>query len=111
MIKFWNVRNGEQTRTTSGFSKEVTSVRFVADSEVVVASSGDKQVKTINGDKSTNLEGATDFMYSVDVSANGQVVVGGGHDSVVRFWKSDGNAIVTFEAPSLDGEAESVAAE
>lgn len=111
VIKFWNVRNGEQTRTTSGFNKEVTSVRFVADSEVVVASSGDKQVKTINGDKSTNLEGATDFMYSVDVSANGQVVVGGGHDSVVRFWKNDGNSIVTFEAPRLDGEAESAAAE
>ena len=86
----------------------------MAESENVVAASGDKQVKikkTNDGGDGASLEGATDFMYSVDVNANGQLVVGGGHDSVVRLWKGDGNSIVTFESPNSVEETEETAVE
>lgn len=102
VVKVWRVKTGEQTRTITGFSKEVTAVRFLAATDQLVASSGDSsiQVKNANnGGRVRSLSGAKDFMYGVSAAANGKLIVAGGQDSVVRVWKDDGKAVVSFEPP------------
>jgi hypothetical protein len=36
------------------------------------------------------------------VSADGNVIVAGGQDSVLRIWKQDGNVLGTFGPPSTN---------
>ncbi len=101
-IKVWDVRTGDQQRTIQGFGKEVTSIRFVADSDNVVASSGDKTVQvknSANGGNAANLGGAADYMYAAAPTGDGKLIVGGGQDSVVRVWNANGQPFATFEAP------------
>ena len=115
VVKIWDFRTGDQKRTISGFSKEVTSISYVGDSTNVVSSCGDKNVHIKRADNGGNvraLSGATDFVYSVAVSADGKTVIAGGQDSTVRFWKADdGQSVATFEAPQpevavAEGEGE-----
>ena len=49
VIKVWDTRTGDQLRTVQNqFTKEVTSVTFVGDSDTVVAVSGDARVRLMN---------------------------------------------------------------
>jgi WD40 repeat protein len=41
----------------------------------------------------------------VDVTADGKVIIAGGQDSVLRVWKDDGNAIVTFDPPKPEASS------
>ena len=100
---------GDQQRTISGFTKEVTSIQFAGLSTNVVASCGDKNVHIKRADNGGNvraLSGATDYVYNVGVSGDGKTIVAGGQDSVVRIWSDDGKSIVTFVAPVADEASE-----
>ena len=103
VVKIWDFRTGDQKRTISGFSKEVTSISYVGDSINVVGSCGDKNVHIKRADNGGNvraLSGSTDFVYSVAASADGKIVIAGGQDSTVRFWQADnGQSVASFEAP------------
>ena len=72
-----------------------------------MSSCGDKNVHIKRADNGGNvraLSGATDFVYSVAVSADGKTVIAGGQESTVRFWKADdGQSVATFEAPQPEG--------
>jgi WD40 repeat protein len=105
VIKLWDFRTGDQQRTISGFTKEVTAIQFAGLSVNLVASCGDKNVhikRSDNGGNVRALSGATDYVYNVGVSADGKTIVAGGQDSVVRIWSDDGKSIVTFGAPVAD---------
>ena len=101
VIKLWDFRTGEQRRTIGGFGKEVTAVQFVAVSDNIVASSGDKTVrtKTTKGKDGPSFGGAKDFVYAVRASTDGKTIAAGGQDSVVRVWDSEGKAIADFPPP------------
>jgi WD40 repeat protein len=113
VIKIWNFLTGEQIRTIAGFNKEVTSIQFLGVTDSMVVCAGDKTVitKTSAGGNGRGFTGATDFMYSVRTSADGDSVVAGGQDSVVRVWKAaDGASLVTFERPKTAEEQAAEAA-
>ena len=108
VIKVWNFLTGDQSRTITGFQKEITSIRFIAETLNVVASCGDKNVHLKRADNGGNiraLSGGTDYMFSVAVSADGKVFVGGGQDSVLRIWSDGGQALATFAAPQPEQTA------
>jgi WD40 repeat protein len=109
VVKAWNFKTGDQIKTTPGFNKEVTSLRFIGDGgDMVVTASGDKNARLNNvsaGNTPRTFGGAQDFLYTVDVTADGKVIIAGGQDSVLRVWKDDGNAIVTFDPPKPEASS------
>jgi WD40 repeat protein len=103
VIKVWDIKTGDQKRTITGFGKEVTAIRFVADGDNVLTSSGDKTVQMKNAENGRNVRsfpGAADCMYAVSASASGKVIAAGGQDSVLRVWGDDGKTLANFEVPA-----------
>ncbi|MBW3597260.1 MAG: hypothetical protein KY475_08300 [Planctomycetes bacterium] len=111
VVKAWSFKTGDQIKTTSGYGKEVTSLRFVADgNDVVVTASGDKNVRFNNvaaGNTPRTFGGAQDFLYTVDVTADGKRIIAGGQDSVLRVWADNGQSIVTFDPPKTEEPSQS----
>ncbi len=114
VIKVWNVDTGEQQRTISGFNKQLTAIEFVGNTVEVVASAGDKQVhrkRSDNGGNVRSYPGGTDYMYAVAVSADGNIVIGGGEDSVLFVWNgADGKELRKFEPPKTEQPQDTTAA-
>jgi WD40 repeat protein len=51
--------------------------------------------------------GATDYMYAVAATADGNTVIAGGEDGVLRVWKlADGAAIGTYAPLPIPGSAQ-----
>jgi WD40 repeat protein len=102
VLKVWDTRTGDQLRTVQNqFTKEVTSVNFVAD-DTVVACGGDSKVRFINaanGSNQRDFSGPTEYMYSVGASGDGKTIVAGGLDSVLRIWNDQGQELSKFVAP------------
>lgn len=92
VVKTWDLSTGEQKKkTVTGFTKGVTAVTYAGDGPNVVATCGDKTLKLVNGDGGNVLKtfsGATDFLYAVAVSANGELTAGG-QDGTLRVWNVD----------------------
>ena len=112
-IRVWNTATGELSRTITGFEKQVTDIRFIGDSINTVSSSGDKTVRlhqTENGQNFRTFAGGTDFMYCVDATPDGQYVIAGGFDSVLRIWNGINGTVLHELSPELP-PGETVAAE
>jgi WD40 repeat protein len=104
VVKIWDTRTGDQLRTVQNqFNKEVTSVQFVGDTDIVVATSGDNRVRFVNasnGGIARDFPGTGDYMYAGAASADGKTILAGGLDSVLRVWNDQGAEIVKFAAPA-----------
>ncbi|TXT16885.1 MAG: cytochrome C [Planctomycetota bacterium] len=102
-IKIWNVETGEQSRTIPGYSKQVTSIRFLGVTENVISCGGDKTVRyhnAANGSQPRAFAGGTDFMYCAAVSRDEQIVVAAGEDGVLRVWNgTNAQPIRQFDPP------------
>src|SRR5262245_16003261 len=102
VLKVWDARTGDQLRTVQNqFTKEVTSVSFVAD-DTIVASGGDSKVRFINssnGNNQRDFGGTSEYMYSVGTSADGKTIIAGGLDSVLRIWNDQGQEWAKFAPP------------
>jgi WD40 repeat protein len=64
-------------------------VRFQGQTQFLLVSSGDRLIRKHNADNGgvqQDFPGSADYMYSVDVSADGGIVVAGGHDGLLRIW-------------------------
>jgi WD40 repeat protein len=59
-----------------------------------------------NGGTIRNFGGAVDYMYAVDGSPNGQVVVAAGYDGILRIWNgANAQSLQVIEAPQPVEEA------
>ena len=53
-----------------------------------------------NGGTVRNFGGSGDYMYAVDSSPNGQVVVAAGYDGILRIWNgANAQSLQVIEAP------------
>ena len=104
-IKVWNVVTGERAGKFGVGSKEVTSIQFVGYSDNAVVTAGDNRVRRVsipmgNPKNIRDFSGATDYVYSGSISADGNIVAAGGADAVLRIWNGvNGASIASFEAP------------
>lgn len=101
VIKVWDFLSGDTKQTISGFGKEVTSIQFMGVSDHMVASCGDKRVimKHSGGDNVRDFGGFGDFVYCARNTVDGKIVLAGGHDSILRMWREDGELIAEFAPP------------
>ena len=99
VIKMWDFVTGERKKNIEGAEKEVTAIAFVGATGETVAASGDSQVRLLreNGEKVRSYEGASEFMNTVAVTPDGQIVVAGGQDGRMHVWNgTNGVKLATF---------------
>jgi WD40 repeat protein len=103
VLKVWDARTGDQLRTAQNlFTKEVTSVHFVGDGEMALASGGDSKVRLVNtgnGNSQRDFSGQSEYMYCVVASADGKTIVAGGLDGTLRIWDAEGKELAKFSPP------------
>ncbi len=95
VIKLWDFETGEQEETIGGFEKEITSISFLETGDDLLTSSGDGLVRL--GER--HFRGAQDFLYTSASSADGQIIIAGGQDGVLRIWHADGTLLQTLGPP------------
>jgi len=89
-LKVWSYPSGEQTQNAVTFSKELTSVRFLGAGAEMLAASGDSRVRLLQLEGKTVREfaGSKGYLFSAAGTPDGQLVIGGGEDSVLRIWNA-----------------------
>ena len=112
VVKLWTYPAGEQTKTIEGFKREVTSVRFVGVGGEMLAAAADPRLRLIKEDGGTakDFSGSKGFIFSAATTADGQTVLGGGQDSVLRIWNaSTGKSLFNLEPPAAEVDVKSAA--
>ena len=102
VVKLWSFPSGEQFKTVEGFNKEVTSVRFVGFGGEMLATSGDTKVRMLKDDGGAlrDFAGGKGYIFSAAITPNGQTILGGGQDSVLRIWNAaSGKNLFSLEPP------------
>ena len=95
VIKLWDFEEKRQIKTIDGYTQEITSVSFADNAEKLVTSSGDKSVRVGN----ERLDGK-EFVYASALSQDGEWLIAGTQDSVVRVWQAkDKKLVQEFTAP------------
>lgn len=97
-IKVWEVATADQKRTIdNGFSKAITKVEYIGETDNIVSCSGDRSVRfhnAENGGNIRNFNGAKAWLHSVDVSADGSIVATGGEDGKVLIWNGNNSQLL-----------------
>jgi hypothetical protein len=99
-VKLWAYPGGEQIKSIEDFKKEVTSVRFVSDQ--LLTASGEARVRLLkqDGGNVKDYSGSKGFIFSTAVTPDGQTLLGGGQDSVLRIWNaSTGKSLFNLDPP------------
>ena len=95
-IKVWNVMTGEQ-RPISGFAKEITAVEFVKTSNQIVTTCADGNLRLSNsadGKALRNFSASGDFLFTVQVTPNGENIIAAGQSGAIRVWNlADGKLL------------------
>jgi WD40 repeat protein len=101
-VKLWTFPAGDQIKTIEGFSKEVTSIRFIGLGGEMLAASGDAKVRLIKEDGTAlrDLGGNKGFLFSSAITPDGQFILGGGQDSILRIWNAGtGKTLFSLDPP------------
>jgi WD40 repeat protein len=99
-LKIWNFEAGEQAASITEHKQEVTAVRFLPGKQEIMTTAGDRLGRIWNandGKLLRTLPGASDFLLSLDVSADGKVLLAGSQTGDVHLWNGeDGQPIRTL---------------
>jgi WD40 repeat protein len=112
-VKLWSYPDGAQIKSVAGFQKEVTTVRFVGLGNELLTASGDTKVRLLKEDGSTarDFGGSKGFILAAAITPDGQVVLGGGQDSILRIWNGPtGKTLFTLEPPAPEVAVKGAAA-
>jgi len=104
-VKLWSFPDGAQQKSVEDFKKEVTSVRFVGLGGELLTASGDDRVRMLkeDGGNLRDFTGGKGFIFSTAITPDGQLVLGGGQDSVLRAWNvTTGKALFSLDPPPAE---------
>jgi WD40 repeat protein len=105
VVKLWAFPDGGQLKTIEGFKKEVTAVRFLGIGDEILTTSGDDQVRLGNEEGKTlrSFGGSKGYLFTMAVTRDGKVILGGGQDSILRIWDAaSGKALFSIDPPAGD---------
>tara|TARA_B100001057_G_scaffold264661_1_gene264861 strand:+ start:9098 stop:12490 length:3393 start_codon:yes stop_codon:yes gene_type:complete len=104
-IKVWNLVTGDRVGKQGGYTKEITSVRFLGLTDQALVTTGDRKARIVrvplgNPTNVRDLPGVVDVLHSGSASVGGGMVAAGGESGVFRVWKvSDGKLQASFDPP------------
>ncbi len=98
IVKVWDVATGDRKRNVDGATKEVTAVRFVGLADHTLSASGDAQLRVNNekGEKLRSFDVGGDYLQSAEITTDGDRVVTGGGQGVLRVFDGSGKSMATF---------------
>jgi WD40 repeat protein len=110
VVKLWNAEDGSLIRTHTGdvnrtrdYRREVSSIAFVGESDMILTASGDKTVRVqsaANPHYMRVYEGMRSFAYAAAATTDGKVVVAGGHDGSLRIWNAENANVIGECSPA-----------
>lgn len=96
VAKLWDASTGLPLRTYKGtmyqigaYKREVTSVSFIGASEQILATCGDGTVRlhrTSSDGEFLVYTGAKGYQYAAAATPDGQTIIAGGNDGILRVW-------------------------
>ena len=101
-VRVWNVEAGEMAVTIAGHGKQITRAVVIGKEPHVATACGDAFVRFCKMDNAQHYRafgGATDFLYALDVSADGTLVAAGGQEGVVRLYNGANAQVLYTLAP------------
>lgn len=95
VVKIWDVTTGERKRNIEGYGREVTSILTLANAGQWLTTTGDNRVRVVDeaGKEIRALPGAKDYLHCAAVTPDGKHVVAGEQDSVLLYWKDNGEPV------------------
>jgi dipeptidyl aminopeptidase/acylaminoacyl peptidase len=105
VVKLWAFPEGGQLKTIEGFKKEVTAVRFLGIGDEILTASGDDQLRLgdLEGKTLRSFGGGKGYLFSMAVTPDGKVILGGGKDGILRIWDAaNGKALFNIDPPPAD---------
>jgi WD40 repeat protein len=103
MLKLWDVEHGTPIRSMKGtmyqlgsYKGEVTSAAFIGTSEQIVATSGDGTVRLHRASSENEFQvfaGSKGYQYAACATPDGQTILAGGADGVLRWWNNQGREL------------------
>ena len=97
VLKVWDYEKGEKVRDIPGFGKQVTRLSALTSSPSILAAAGDGNVKLItveNGNTTRTYPAGTGFLFAVAGSPDGEIVIAGGEDGIVRLYEGKTGKVV-----------------
>ncbi len=101
-----NLLNSDGTlhKTFQAHNRNITTVRFSPDSQMIATASWDKEplLWKLDGTLYKTLKGHSESVNALDFSSDGQIIVSGSSDKTVKIWNSDGTLLKNFEGHQGD---------
>ena len=97
IMKVWDFEKGEKVRDIAGFGKQITRLAAFGKTPSVLAVAGDGTVRNVNvetGGTNRNYPAGSGFQFAVAGSANGESVVAGGEDGIVRLFEGKSGKLI-----------------
>jgi WD40 repeat protein len=114
-LKVWDVAKGRELRTLKGHKEKVNCVALSTDGRLVVTASGDEHNKpgrfkteevydkpaelkvweVMTGRELYTLQGHSDSVYGVVLSADGRLVVSASYDKTLKVWEVETGQILS----------------
>jgi WD40 repeat protein len=99
-VKLWAYPGGDPIKSIEDFKKEVTSVRFVDDKLLIASGEARVRLMKQDGGNVKDYSGSKGYIFSTAVTPDGQTILGGGQDSVLRIWNvPTGKNLFTLDPP------------
>jgi WD40 repeat protein len=100
-IKLWRL-DGTLITTLNGHRKDVNTISFSPDREIIASGSTDQTIKLWKRDGKliTTLTGHSGSVTSVSFSPDGKIIASGSDDTTIKLWKRDGTPITTLTGNS-----------
>ncbi|OYQ62526.1 hypothetical protein B9G53_21510 [Pseudanabaena sp. SR411] len=101
LVKIWDIHTGKIVKAIAGHQKQIWSIAFSADGQMLVSAGDDETVKlwSVNtGEVIRTLYGHKNRIWAVTFSPDAKTLVSGSDDRIVKLWDVDtGQCIRTIQ--------------